>query len=149
MAPKGMRHEIKTYLFGFGVLVPSTQKLTKKHIRLKTMYVYLIKCMDKSGFIKVGMANNVESRMAALQIGCPYKLELIISIKCKSRRHAYNIENRIHKASKKYRVRGEWFSKVPMYDVYRMADYQSIEDERELKEAEMDIVLSANSALGL
>jgi predicted GIY-YIG superfamily endonuclease len=79
------------------------------------MFVYLIKCINKDGFIKIGVAKEVQSRLDTMQTGCPYKLELLASIKCVSRKQAYELEGRLHRLFKNKRVRGEWFRKVSMY----------------------------------
>ena len=78
------------------------------------MFVYLIKCLNKDGFIKIGVARNVQSRLDTMQTGCPYKLELLASIKCVSRGQAYGIERSLHILFKRDKVRGEWFRKVSM-----------------------------------
>lgn len=72
-----------------------------------TQYLYLISC--KSGlqtFYKIGIANDVESRLAQLQTGSP--LELSIE-ECYSFDNSEIVEKAIHQAWKKQRVRGEWF----------------------------------------
>jgi predicted GIY-YIG superfamily endonuclease len=78
------------------------------------MYVYFIKCCDEKGFIKVGVADDVERRCDTLQIGSPYKLIILAKMKCKSRKEAYRTENDIHRYFKKSRLRGEWFSSIDM-----------------------------------
>ena len=72
------------------------------------MKVYFIQSGIK-GPIKIGVANNVESRLKFLQTGCPEKLSLIIEIICKSRKHAFEIEKQLHKRFGFLRLNGEWF----------------------------------------
>lgn len=54
--------------------------------------------------IKVGVTGDVADRVSALQVGCPYELELLGSIKGDPRAEAA-----LHAALCIYRVRGEWF----------------------------------------
>ena len=72
------------------------------------MYLYLIRCGSR-GPIKIGVAKNVENRMADLQIGNPYKLDLLAKIQCGSKAKAYDLENRLHRVYARKRIRGEWF----------------------------------------
>ena len=78
------------------------------------MNVYFIKCCDKKGYIKIGVANNVEDRCSTLQTGCPYKLEILAVMKFSDKKKAYNAESTLHRLFKKNRIYGEWFSKVDM-----------------------------------
>lgn len=72
-----------------------------------TQYLYLISCKNNwQTFYKVGIANDVESRLAQLQTGNP--LELSIE-ECYQFDNAEIVERAIHQAWKKERVRGEWF----------------------------------------
>ena len=54
--------------------------------------------------IKIGVAGDVADRVSALQVGCPYELKLLGSIKGGPR-----AETALHAALGIYRVRGEWF----------------------------------------
>ena len=71
------------------------------------MNVYFIK---SDRYLKVGKAKDVESRMAELQVGNPVKLHLFGIIKCKSERHAFDMESRFHNWLKRHAHRGEWFN---------------------------------------
>lgn len=73
------------------------------------MFVYFIRTRAKPPMVKIGKANDPQSRMAELQTGCPYNLELIGKIPCKSEAHAFEIEESAHHVFRKFRVRGEWF----------------------------------------
>lgn len=107
-------------------------------------YLYLISC--KSGFetfYKVGISNDVESRLAQLQTGNP--LELSIEA-CYGFDNAEIVEKSIHQAWKKEKVRGEWFSisgcennfhdicKLMNGEVFIPNNYETTEDE--IEEAE-------------
>lgn len=116
-------------------------------------YLYLISC--KSGFetfYKVGISNDVESRLAQLQTGNP--LELSIEA-CYGFDNAEIVEKSIHQAWKKEKVRGEWFNvsgcednfhdicKLMNGEVFVPNNYETTEDE--IEEAEHDYVLTGNS----
>jgi hypothetical protein len=67
-------------------------------------HVYILQCHE---FVKVGFADKVAIRLAALQVGCPYELRLIASwpSECVERDEA-----RLHCLWKRYELRGEWFN---------------------------------------
>lgn len=58
------------------------------------------------GFIKIGIAKDVESRIASLQTGNPYELELLA---CFDFRDASFIEKALHQKCDENHVRGEWY----------------------------------------
>lgn len=68
-----------------------------------TQYLYLIKCQQ---YYKIGVAVDVESRLAALQTGNPFPL--IVS-ECYAFQNAEIVEKAIHQKFSKVRTRGEWF----------------------------------------
>lgn len=74
------------------------------------MYLYIIKESGKAGAIKIGIASNVDARIDTLQTGNPRTLELVISYKCRTRKHAFALEAWMHKTFGSHRIRGEWFS---------------------------------------
>ena len=67
--------------------------------------IYIIKCHD---FYKIGLGWNVKGRLEGMQVGNPYLLELIFSIKHPK---AKEIEPELHKyyKNKGKSKRGEWF----------------------------------------
>ena len=65
----------------------------------------------KRGPIKIGVANNVEVRMAELQIGNPYELILLASIPVSSRKRAEALEKSLHRKFAGQHIRGEWFQR--------------------------------------
>jgi len=72
-------------------------------------YVYAI--LDESNdCIKIGKANDVNSRLGDLQVGNPNPLKLVGLIECKSESFAYRVEKSIHENYSKFHIRGEWFS---------------------------------------
>ncbi len=69
-------------------------------------FIYMIECQ---GFIKIGVASNVQDRLATMQTGCPFKLVLLTSFVSPK---PYEEEEWIHALLDEYRVQGEWF-KLP------------------------------------
>jgi len=74
------------------------------------MHVYIIQSGDYS---KVGLANNPQSRLAALQTANPQALKLIYSKPFASRKDAKKAEAAMHKKFGYCRVQGEWFKTDP------------------------------------
>lgn len=66
-------------------------------------YLYLIKCQQ---YYKIGVASDVESRLAQLSTGNPFPLEVKIVYEFDN---AEIVERAIHQKLKNKRVRGEWF----------------------------------------
>ena len=67
-------------------------------------FLYLIKCNE---FFKIGVAGNVESRLAALQTGNPYQLSLE---SCYEFDNASIVEQCLHQKFSTKNESGEWFS---------------------------------------
>lgn len=76
--------------------------------RLARSVVYFIRCNCSVGFIKIGLADNVPSRLAALQGCCPYKLEVIATMP-----GGVSAEKEMHKQFSHAREIGEWFRPTP------------------------------------
>ncbi len=66
-------------------------------------YLYLIKCQQ---FYKIGIANDVQSRLAQLSTGNPFKLDVLAVYGFDS---AEIVERALHQKFSKQRIRGEWF----------------------------------------
>lgn len=66
--------------------------------------LYLIRCNDR--FYKIGVANDVNSRLAQLQTGSPYPLFLEASYRFES---ALPVERVLHQRFEDKRSLGEWF----------------------------------------
>jgi hypothetical protein len=66
-------------------------------------YLYLI---ESQQFYKIGIANDVQSRLAQLSTGNPFELKLLASY---SFENAEVVERSIHQRFSNKRVRGEWF----------------------------------------
>jgi hypothetical protein len=69
-----------------------------------TEYLYLIRCKQEA--FKIGIASDVRSRVASLQTGNPYKLELAA---CYSFPSAEAVERVLHMKFDAVRMVGEWF----------------------------------------
>ena len=71
-------------------------------------YVYLIRCNDGhfQTKYKIGIAQDVQTRLAQLQTGSPYVLEVM---ECYGYENAEVVERALHQAFKKQRIQGEWF----------------------------------------
>lgn len=65
--------------------------------------IYFVQC-GKDGPIKIGCSDDVEKRIAQMQIGCPYELALLWQIKGDNEDEAS-----LHEQWKHEKVRGEWF----------------------------------------
>jgi hypothetical protein len=61
------------------------------------MFVYFVKTVAHPQMLKIGKANDVAARIAQLQTGCPYQLQLIGVLKCRSEMHALTIEQTTHR----------------------------------------------------
>lgn len=66
-------------------------------------YLYLIKCQQ---FYKIGIANDVQNRLAQLSTGNPFDLEVLAVYGFES---ANAVEAAIHQRYSAVRKRGEWF----------------------------------------
>lgn len=73
-----------------------------------TQYLYLIRCNTPGyqTYYKVGIAADVESRLAQLQTGSPFELTIE---ECYGFNNSEIAERAIHQAWAKERGRGEWF----------------------------------------
>lgn len=70
-------------------------------------YVYLIQCQK---YHKIGIANDVENRLAQLSTGNPYPLTVVYSF---GFQNAEVVEKALHQKFEKRWERGEWFSLIP------------------------------------
>lgn len=79
-------------------------------------YLYLIKCQQ---FYKIGIANDVQSRLAQLSTGNPHELKVLAFY---GYENAELVERVIHQKFANKRVRGEWFE----LDLSDIANFQNI-----------------------
>lgn len=69
-------------------------------------YVYVI---TDGTFLKIGMANDVQKRLAQLQTGNPMALHLVRCYEFSNRADASKYERKLHLKYNNYRKNGEWF----------------------------------------
>lgn len=73
---------------------------------MKTRFIYVVGVDDKP--VKIGSARNVDARVKELQIGCPAKLNVYLTVDA-GFDVARSIEMRAHGILKEHRLHGEWF----------------------------------------
>ncbi len=71
-----------------------------------TSWVYFIS--DEDGYIKIGVTNSIESRVAQLQTSSRQELRLIAKVP-----GDFTTESELHQRFAHARVRGEWFRPAP------------------------------------
>lgn len=69
-------------------------------------YVYFV---SDGQFVKIGVAQDPQKRLASLQTGNPRELEIINLIPAKSKEDALVIEGTLHEAYCSFKKAGEWF----------------------------------------
>lgn len=97
------------------VIVQLSKKLSKKYKKcltlvmvrygstLKQKIVYILKC---ESYVKIGLASNLKARLSALQVGNPFKLEVLAHWPtCR----ANSVEAEAHKLLAEYHHDREWF----------------------------------------
>lgn len=84
--------------------------LTKEEKAHFEVHVYILAC---AGFVKIGIATDVQKRIAGLQIGNPQKIELVYTLAPCPRSEALRIEQRAHRKLKAFNASGEWFQCAP------------------------------------
>lgn len=70
-------------------------------------YVYFIQCQETKR-VKIGLSQNVDDRLAALQLGCPTELRLLVAIPGSRKFEAF-----FHQEFADCRLHGEWFEYTP------------------------------------
>lgn len=78
-------------------------------------YVYVIG--REQGPIKVGVSSSPSGRLAQLQTGCPFKLEVLHTEPMLDRNHALKHEADFHAVYADKRLHGEWFDLEPEYAI--------------------------------
>lgn len=80
-------------------------------------YVYLIARRDGDRLIapvKVGITNNLGSRLSVIQTSCPFPISLVHSFSFPQRDMARYLERGFHQVQKPSRAYGEWFDMEPL-----------------------------------
>ena len=70
------------------------------------MEIYI---MYSAGYYKIGIAQDVEKRLKALETGNPHPIKVIDAIEISSREKAISIETKIHERLSDWNKSGEWF----------------------------------------
>lgn len=70
--------------------------------------VYIIE-QAETGYIKIGISEDVQKRLAALQTANPHKLTLRYILTCPTTQDAQTIERMLHQRYSDWRKSGEWF----------------------------------------
>lgn len=74
---------------------------------MKRCFIYVIG--RREGPVKVGITSAPQSRLATIQTGCHFKIELLYCRECRDRDHALKHEREFHICHDDYRLAGEWF----------------------------------------
>ena len=69
--------------------------------------VYFIR--DGIGHVKIGITNNINNRLKALQTACALKLQYYAGLQVPNKFKAQEIERYLHEKFNDYRLNGEWF----------------------------------------
>lgn len=101
--------------------------MTDKH------FVYVIACIqdDLPVAVKVGVSTSPWGRVAALQTGCPFKLELVCCFRLSMRKHAFDIERGFGEEHARERISSEWFDMDPVEAIRGIMEF-FVEVERQL-----------------
>jgi len=81
---------------------------------MKNRYIYFVQEQKKSkrAPVKIGVAKDIDKRVAELQIGNPRDLDVVLRMGPFSEKVAYRLERDLHIRFSQKRIRGEWFSGV-------------------------------------
>lgn len=89
------------------------------------MYVYFIQMQAGSHyFCKIGRSKDPQNRLGELQVGNPFNLVLIGTVRCQSDRHSMHVERLAHRMFRSAKRRGEWFYSSPKMNraIHRVID---------------------------
>lgn len=103
----------------------------------KKQYLYGV---SDGEMIKLGMSYNPKSRIKELQTSNPKDLKMVWSYYTGNCiQTARNLEKKLHRRCKKYRVRGEWFS-MDCFDLVKTFRGQDEKRERALNENDLELI---------
>lgn len=74
---------------------------------MKRHFIYVIG--REEGPVKVGITSMPEGRLATIQTGCHFKIEILHLRTCSNRDHALKHEQNFHAVYAERRLAGEWF----------------------------------------
>lgn len=75
------------------------------------IYVYLIGNKELS-YYKIGMSTNIEKRLHDIRHNVPFVVKLFHREPCRSRKYAFQLEQRLHRLYHPRRLENEWFSDI-------------------------------------
>lgn len=78
--------------------------------RMEPTYVYVMVC---GKWVKIGMASDINRRLATLQSNCPMPITVDMQKVFPSRLYAIMAEMEAHRLLAEYRIHGEWFTAKP------------------------------------
>lgn len=127
----------------------------KKDKKDKDKGGYKLYAIDDGVNVKLGYASNPQARLKGLQTGNAKKLILLWTYPAGDYEGiARKLERMLHRYCKKYRRRGEWFSKdclprVQKFEIKRkiidkLRKKKEQERQREIEEEELEILYEAN-----
>ena len=82
---------------------------------MKQHYIYVIG--REEGPVKVGVTSSPAGRLATIQTGCPFKIEILHLRECLDRDHALEHEQIFHSVYSDERLSGEWFDLEAAYAI--------------------------------
>lgn len=88
-------------------------KIREQKGRMDAELRELVEPCDWEGYHKIGISNNVPSRLSMLQSGTPHDLNLLTTIDMDG--DAKVVEKKIHEELHHCNVRGEWFDLHPKF----------------------------------
>jgi hypothetical protein len=94
-------------IFSTTFIENTAKRLAVKYINVPC-YVYFI--TDGTNAVKIGVAKDIQKRLVQIQVDNPRQLHVLYQIECVSERHAFDVENELHKTYGEYHLQGEWFS---------------------------------------
>lgn len=127
-------------------LIKFMDELNASVVKSPASYVYILQ-QGNGGAVKIGVADNVQSRIQSLQTGSAYRLNLIGTIACESRKKAYRLEGILHKKFSSFRLEGEWFARQVIFQLKSIKETITWEKENVVDNTLFNKVLRSRSRL--
>ena len=95
---------------------------------MKKKFIYIIRIINTK-FYKIGISNNVESRLRKLNTATPFEMKIIFK---KSFKDFHLIENYVQNTFINKHIRGEWFE-LSIYDINSIKTFlENLENRNEI-----------------
>jgi hypothetical protein len=78
------------------------------------------------GYIKIGKSDTPSKRAKSLQTACPYKIQLLTTIRVEGDWRV--VENALHEAYASERLRGEWFD-IPQQEKCNLVEITRLDSD--------------------